>query len=181
MAASYFEESYRYGNPDAANHLGFLHLHGYYPNKSADPVRVNTFFNTFISFQTNFFYRSPTQPFVLTFQDLALQYFSYAAARNQFDAGISLAYLHHKGTPRTNRSIEVAVEYVYQPFGKVILIISVIKTVRMVIKTYLTYFSDGLDLLQKRIPIQGQSCDQLSRHTDTVTSEFHPTSSTRTQ
>lgn len=55
MAASYFEESYRYGNPDAANHLGFLHLHGYYPNKSADPVRVNTFFNTFISFQTNFF------------------------------------------------------------------------------------------------------------------------------
>lgn len=90
----------------------------------------------------------------MTFKDLALQYFSYAAARNQFDAGISLAYLHHKGTPRTNRSIEVAVEYVYQPFGKVILIISVIKTtVRMVIKTYLTYFSDGLDLLQKRIPI----------------------------
>lgn len=55
MAASYFEESYRYGNPDAANHLGFLHLHGYYPNKSADPVRVKTSFNTFISFQTNFF------------------------------------------------------------------------------------------------------------------------------
>lgn len=82
-----------------------------------------------------------------------MQYFSYAAARNQFDAGISLAYLHHKGTPRTNRSIEVAVEYVYQPFGKVILITSVIKTVRMVIETDLKYFSDGLDLLQKRIPI----------------------------
>lgn len=82
-----------------------------------------------------------------------MQYFSYAAARNQFDAGISLAYLHHRGTPRTNRSIGVAVEYVYQPFGKVNRITSVIKTVRMVIETDIKYFSDGLDLLQKRIPI----------------------------
>ena len=44
-------------------------------------------------------------------QDTALQYFSYAAARNQFDAGIYLAYLHYKGTPKTERSIRTAVEY----------------------------------------------------------------------
>ncbi|XP_048772690.2 protein sel-1 homolog 3-like [Ostrea edulis] len=80
LAAQYFEESYRHGNPDAAHHLGFLHLQGNYPNKSADP-------------------------------DLALQYFSYAAVRNQFDAGINLAYLHHKGTPRSPRSIQTAVEW----------------------------------------------------------------------
>lgn len=55
MAASYFEESYRYGNPDAANHLGFLHLHGYYPNKSADPVRVKTFLTRLSPFRPIFF------------------------------------------------------------------------------------------------------------------------------
>lgn len=38
LAAQYFEESHRRGNPDAASHLGILHLHGYYPNKTADPV-----------------------------------------------------------------------------------------------------------------------------------------------
>ncbi|XP_061169647.1 protein sel-1 homolog 3-like [Saccostrea echinata] len=81
QAAAYFEDAYRHGNPDAAFHLGILHLHGNYPNKTADP-------------------------------DLALQYFSYAATRNQFDAGISLAYLHHKGTPRSSRNIEMAVEWV---------------------------------------------------------------------
>ena len=49
LAAQYFEESHRHGNPDAASHLGILHLHGYYPNKTADPVNQLLFYAIFFS------------------------------------------------------------------------------------------------------------------------------------
>ncbi|KAK3106808.1 hypothetical protein FSP39_000229 [Pinctada imbricata] len=43
--------------------------------------------------------------------DLALQYFSFAAVRHQFDAGVALAYMNIKGTSRQPRSVHVAVEW----------------------------------------------------------------------
>ena len=72
LAAQYFEESHRHGNPDAASHLGILHLHGYYPNKTADPVNQLLFYAIFFS--------QFTLIDLLSFSTLYRQYFSHATA-----------------------------------------------------------------------------------------------------
>ncbi|KAL5011222.1 hypothetical protein ScPMuIL_011695, partial [Solemya velum] len=104
-AAKYFEKAYALQSPDAANNLGYMHLTGTYPGREADHLQIHPLIVTKYKLS---YYLAHNYTF---HRILHCGFFEWAAVRSQIDAGLSVAYLHMKGTKKMPQNVGIAVEW----------------------------------------------------------------------